>query len=42
MDCGSLVIDLQHEALLAFAVDLLVYDLDVLKVAGEPYFLVID
>ena len=38
MDYGGLVVDLQDEALLTFAVDLLVHDLDVLIAATLRYF----
>ena len=42
MDCGGLVIDLEDEALLSLAVDLLVHDLDVLEAAAVLSFFVFD
>lgn len=42
MDRSSLIVDLQYVALLAFAVDLLVRDLDVLEAAAIRLLLVLN
>ena len=42
MDRSSLIVDLQYKALLAFAVDLLVRDLDVLEASAIRLLLVLN